>query len=308
MKLGIKVGPNKTSVKDITATHPQMAEVWFDVNRANEYTELFDALKREGCDVGLHFWGATKEGLWANIAFRNKQLTDISMNFMRSTIDIAARNGFQYVNIHPGCAAKVAVDLINGSARAISEPIDFDLSTTLFLDNTLKLDKYAKAKNVILTIETVPARATDFWNDQERRKQSDHIVNLYELPVGAIVEAARNGISVTNDFGHTAASIIDNDPGRVWSHLLETTDRLLPQTKLIHLNFIIEPFNGTDIHDSLDNQVLDTDQAVPNKKQIITLLKKFNQRDDVWILSEPANDHVKNYFLAKKLLEEASQI
>lgn len=308
MKLGIKVSAKKSSIDDLNATNPAMAEVWFDVHRANEYTELFDALKRRGIDVGLHFWGATADGLWANIAYPQKELIALSMDMIKKTIDIAAQNSFVYVNIHPGCSAKVAIDLASGVARPASKPINLDSSIKLFIENATELHDYANTRNVVLTVETVPMRSTDFWNDQGRRKDSDHIINLHELPTEAIVACAAKGLWVANDFGHTSANIITDNSNKVWVYLKKITHKIAAQTRLIHLNFILEPFNGTDIHDMLDNPLLETNRSVPNKNQMIELLKLFKDRDDVWVLTEPREDHVRNYFLAKKIIEQAAEI
>jgi hypothetical protein len=68
------------------------------------------------------------------------------------------------------------------------------------------------------------------------------------------------------------------------------------------LGYVIPPYNGVDFHDSLDNPLLDTDDAIPNKKEMVKLLKIFENREDVWILVEPKEDHVKNYLLAGKIL------
>lgn len=78
-------------------------------------------------------------------------------------------------------------------------------------------------------------------------------------------------------------------------------------TRLIHLGFLMPPYNGTDNHDTLENPALDTDQALPNKQQMLQLLKCFKNRDDVWILTEPNGRHAQNYFLAQKILAESFQ-
>jgi hypothetical protein len=68
---------------------------------------------------------------------------------------------------------------------------------------------------------------------------------------------------------------------------------------------MIPPYNGTDNHDTFENPIFKTNNAIPNHRQMIELLKLFINRDDVWILAEPKDDHVKNYFIVKKLLEQA---
>src|SRR3989344_5773564 len=107
MILGIKVGPNKNSFLDLELTGAPFAEVWFNINRADEYTELFAELKRRKMQVGLHFWGILDGGISASFGYPDQFVLDNSAALVKETIDIAARNTFQYVNIHPGSRAIV---------------------------------------------------------------------------------------------------------------------------------------------------------------------------------------------------------
>lgn len=297
MILGIKVGPDKQSLLDLALTQAPFAEVWFNINRADDYNELFAELKRRKMQVGLHFWGALPDGTYANIAYPDNAVLDQSLAMMKQTIDIAAQNGFQYVNIHPGSRAIVAVDLLKAQFRLKSKPVDLAVSAALCIENSLDLHTYATRKGVIFTVETVPNRIT---NDSR-----ENSVNIFELPICAIEELAGKGVSIANDFGHTAATLITENPNSIWQHLKGKTTSLLQYTRLIHLGYTIPPYNGTDFHDHLDNPLFLTFQAIPNKQQTIELLKLFKNRDDVWILVEPNGRHAENYFLAQKILAEA---
>jgi hypothetical protein len=303
MKLGLKVNADQESFERLSGANPQLAEVWFNINDANKYTELFDELKRRQCDVGLHFWGMLEHNIAPNIAYPNEKTLEASLDLMRQTIDIAAANHFQYVNIHPGCAALSQVNYAQQRYDIIQHPVDVDVSIELFLKNAKILSDYATSKNVVFTVETVPVRITDGWYDADARLRPK---NIFELPVRAIVQAAQAGIPVANDFCHTAANVITDDPDVVWTFLDGTTKQLAPYTRLIHLGFIMPPYNGSDNHDQLDNPIMNSADAIPNTNQMIELLKYFKNRDDVWILVEPNNDHVKNYQLAKNLIERAS--
>ncbi len=302
MKLGIKIAITNSSIADLDAANPAAAEVWFNIAHAEDYTPLFEALKKRKIDVGLHFWGALPDGTWMNIAYPDSNLINHSLKFMRDTIKIAARYGFSYVNIHPGCQAKVAIDFEHESFRLLSNPVDLHTSESLFIENAIDLSEYAKALNIVFTVETVPLRVTSGWYDIQARL---HPMNIYELPVESIISASEHGLWVANDFVHTSANKITDTAIDVWKYLKVTTEKLAPTTRLIHLGFLLPPYNGTDFHDMLDNPLLETDQAVPNKKQMMDLLQIFNNRDDVWIITEPKTDHVKNYFLAKAILTQA---
>lgn len=306
MTLGIKVGPQRQSFIDLEQTNAPFAEVWFNVSRADDYSELFDELKRRKMQVGLHFWGALADGTWTNLAYPDTALINESLAMIQKTIDIAAQNVFQYVNIHPGCAARVGIDFDATRMELQSAPIPFEQATPLFVENARKLHRYSQDRGIVFTVETVPSRVVVGWYDDAARNDPEKIMNVYELPVESVEAAAHAGLWVANDFGHTAA-ITSDDPGKIWQHLREKTRTMAAQTRLIHLGFLTPPFNGTDFHNTLNNPLLDTNQAIPNKKQMPELLKLFKNRDDVWILTEPNGHHAENFFLAQNILGEAYQ-
>lgn len=302
MKLGIKVGLKNQSLPDLLATNAQACEVWYDATRANEYENLFQEINKLNIDTGLHFWGALTDDTWTNLAYPDADLIKKTRELMQNTIDQAASHGFKYVNIHPGCRARVSIDYEREFFQLQSLPVDLEKSQNLFLENAQALNKYALNRGVIFTVETVPLRVTCGWYKAEARANP---ANIYELPVSVVRKAARMGLAVANDFSHTAANVITDNPDQVWDFLNETTRDLAPFTRLIHLGFLMPPYNGTDNHDSLDNPMLDTAAAVPNRQQIIALLRMFKNRDDVYIITEPKADHVRNYFLARQLLHGA---
>lgn len=302
MKFGIKVSLDRDTAAELKVTRASMAEVWYNATKPADYSNLFALLRRQKIDVGLHFWATLPDGTWTNLAYPDHTLITQSMDLIKKTINVAARNRFQYVNIHPGCQTKVHLDFTKEEFTVMAPPVDLSESETLFYSNTSMLHEYALSKGIVLTIESVPARVTDGWYDPGPRIKPK---NIYELPIDVLIKAAQQGLFIANDFCHTAADIISDSHEEVWRFLLQTTILLLPSTKLVHLGYIVPPFNGTDNHDVFDNPVLDTDDAIPNKQQMIDLLKLFQNRDDVWILVEPKKDHVKNYFLAREILESA---
>ncbi len=304
MTLGIKVGPHKQSFLDLAQTNAPFAEVWFNISRADDYTELFAELKRRKMQVGLHFWGALPDGTSPGFGYPDRSILDASATLVRQTIDIAAGHGFDYVNIHPGSRAIVKIDLDRMDYPYVSEPIPLARAEAIFLEEVDKLNQYAKDRGVVLTVETVSRRLqkTDWYNPASRLKPFDS----YQLPVASIQAAANHGVAIANDFVHTATDPISSDPHEIWKYLYSTTQSLAPRTRLIHLGFLVPPYNGTDYHDTLENPILDTDQALPNRQHMIELLKLFGNRDDVWILVEPNGRHTENYFLAQKILAEAS--
>jgi hypothetical protein len=303
MKLGIKVGPNPSSFHDLDITNPDMCEVWFDVNRKDEYADLFTKLKTMHIDVGLHFWGVLPDETWANIAYPDKTLNDASYALIEKTIDIAASHGFKYVNIHPGQRARISLNLSTYTFIVLAPPVDERIATENFLTHATRLSEQARNLGVTLTVETVPARVKN--NHRRDANTYTDVMDVYELGLYAIRQTAHAGIAIANDFCHTAASFIDADRTHVWRNVLQTTTDLAAQTRLLHLGFLIPPYNGTDFHGDLDHPAFGTSEAIPNASEFITMLKLFANRPDVWALVEPETDHIKNYLLAKNYIETA---
>ncbi len=301
MKLGIKVGPREQSFHDLELTNAPYCEIWFNINEVSKYEPLFAFLAKRHIDVGLHFWGCLPDGTWTNFAYPDQALIDASLDLMRKTIDIAAQHKFQYVNIHPGTRTKTKIDFVREQFQLLTNPVDESISEQLFLEHAHKLHEYARQRGVVFTIETVPQREARGWYDPKARKNP---MTIFELPVETLIKASQQGLWIANDFCHTAANKISDDRTEVWNFVKDTTKILAPQTRLIHVGFIVPPYNGTDFHDHLDNPLLDTDQAVPNKKELVELLKLFTDRDDVWLITEPLADHPKNFALLQKILAQ----
>ena len=302
MKLGIKVAPRQDSFDDLKRANAQFAEVWYHANKPDDYTELFAYLNIHAPKSGLHFWGSLPDGSLATIAYPDTDVVNKSMRMIQDTIDIAATNHFSYVNIHPGTRVLVAMDFETERFTIKSPYADINQAESTFLENAIKLNDYAIKRGVLLTVETVPRFSAQGWRTNSDRA---HPVDIGDMPISTIHKAAENGIAIANDFSHTVASIITTDIPTLRNHLYQTTAKLAPFTRLIHIGFLFPPFNGTESHDSLENPIFDTNQAIPNKSQCIELLKSFQNRNDVYALVEPKSDHVRNFFLAKQLLEQA---
>ena len=305
MKLGIKTAPGNDWKANIEATHPAMVEIWYNASKPSDYDKLFSYMATRKLDVGLHYWGALSNGLLTNIAYPDTSIINPSLALIRATIDVAAKHHFQYVNMHNDMRVLMNIDADFTKASVASEPADLTVSTNIFLEHMTTLKKYADDRGVMLTVETAPLRQTTEWNTDRQKAQ---ILNPHQLPMDVTFRLGSRGFAITNDFGHTASNIISDYPDAIWQFLYTTTKTLAPVTRLIHFSFIVPPYNGTDFHDSLDNPLLDTPNAIPNKKQMVELFQLFQNRDDIWILVEPKKDHVKNYFLAKNMLETVGVI
>lgn len=302
MKLGIKLAPGTAWKRNVEATRPAMVEIWYNASKPTDYDTMFAYLSAGKLDIGLHYWGALPNNLLTNISYPDPSITKPSLELMYATIDVAAAHACAYVNVHPDLYSLLYVNFDTMDVRVASEPASPNTANRLFTKHITALHSYAKSKGVILTVETVPMRDTPSWKPDRDRT---NVIDIHQMPIEGLVDLSAQGVFIANDLGHTACNVLTQNRNDIWTFLKKTTQTLAASTKLIHLGFIVPPYNGVDFHDSLDNPVLDTTAAIPNKKQMIELLKFFQNRDDMWILVEPNTDHVKNYFLARGILENA---
>ena len=292
MKIGIKCGhDNWKYVFD--HVRPACAELWWRLDWDDRYGDIYHKLHELHIPFGMHFWAITSGGFEPNIAYAPDGVAEESAELVRRSIDIAAREGATYLNIHPGSYALRKLDLDNKVMTVLDCHIlsPDELVATLSFQ-TKKLDAYAKSKGVMLLVETVPANEPAHWRDDAGR---DDVQKGYGISPDVLIELARDGRYITNDFGHTIASWVSEDRDFLAKKLEDVTIALASQTKLIHLNTVRPPFNGTDSHDGVTSEDFSRN-VLPDKEQTIRLLALFKDRSDVWIVPEPQADRmVENY-------------
>ena len=301
MKLGIKIAPGNAWKPDIEATRPQMVEIWYNAGRPDDYDGIFKYLADKPIDVGLHFWG-TVSGFLANTSYPDPAVSKPSLALTYAAIDAAATHKCAYVNVHPDLYSLLAINFDTWDIRVTSKQAKPEVIQQTFEKNITKLAAYAASRNVVLTVETVPMRDTPTWRPY--RDRSD-VIDIHQMSVSVLADLSAQNLYIANDIGHTASNVISDNRDLIWRYVYRITRTLAPKTRLIHMGFIIPPYNGVDFHDSLSNPVFDTSDAIPSKTEMIELLKIFLNREDVWLLVEPEKDHVKNYFLARELLQKA---
>jgi hypothetical protein len=302
MILGLKVGLQKESYTDIERTQTPFVEVWFNIVRKDEYNHLFSFMNKRQMQVGLHFWGHTQDNLWSNISYyKDTAIIRQSMDQIRETIDIAAAHQYQYVNIHPSNYALFEINFQKGAFIQRSEPADQKLCDETFFENLHVLQTHAQRRGIVFTIETIPPY--DYANDQDRKMRKNPL-DLYCPSNSILVKAATEGFTIANDFGHTVCTMINKPRSVVSQYLFDMTRTLLPQTRLLHLGFVVPPYNGTDHHAHLDTDIFQSETAVPHASEMIELLTLFKDRTDVWALCEPDGRHTENYLFIKNLLEQ----
>lgn len=305
MTLGIKVGPQQSSIHDLTETGVSFAEVWYRPDRPDDYTELFSWCGSHDISLGLHHWSLTQEGFWQTFAYPGERISTESELAIQTTIDHAAALGAVYVNIHSGSLRRVLYDFQTHEPQIVSAPVDRPTGIQHAIGTIMRCDAYARSKGILLTVETTPPSI--YPAGHEFDKTSDP-VDISELSVSEFAHMMPS-VHIANDFSHTAAGCISDSRSQVYNHLVLTTQKLFPQTRLLHVGFDIDPYNGTDFHDSLSNPYfVSSNRAVPNMSELIRLLAPFTKRPDVYALVEPVTDHIGNYKILADLVRKASQM
>lgn len=296
---GFKIGLRDWREK-LEAAHPSFVEVYFRVDKIPEYAEMFDYLKTHNIKFGLHFWGVLKNGIEPNLLSRHKWIQNQSVMLMQAAIKVAAEHKCVYVNVHPGALKERILDLDKSSfAMADLPETELETGRKNLLENALRLKKIAGKYGVLFIYETLPTNSPVNWF---AARGPNNMIIAKQCPIEFYEDLMKEGYFLANDFGHTACGVVSDARETVINHLINWTKKVAPATKLIHCNSTLPPFDGVDTHLGL----LPVDFAkspLPNREELIELLKIFKNRDDVYILNEPDEKHVENYFELKKLLD-----
>jgi hypothetical protein len=304
MIAGIKVGP-LTWKRILHDYRPGICEVWFRVDWLDRYSDLFAFLRRDGIPAGLHFWGILADGIAPNFAYPDEEIRRSSVELVKRSIDTAVHNGFLYVNIHPGSYRLSRVNLDRLFFRPIpGREVSEATGSMVLHENIKELDTYAQKLGVHLLTETLPAREPMHWRSliKGRLKTQD----MRNVPVSQMVRLAQQGFFICNDLCHTAMDVVSDDRDFLFQQLLEKTKLLSDKTRLIHVNTMPPPFNGTDGHLGIRKQDF-TEEVFPSREQMKQLLSLFVDRDDVWVIPEPFSDHIENTKALEELLEEIKE-
>lgn len=302
MKLGIKVGPQKQSFRDIVDTNALFAEVWFNIACTDDYDELFSFMKQRNMDIGLHFWGTVDTDTEANISFPDASILRQSRQLIQQSINIAARYKCVYVNIHPGGRTLTKINFANEEFIATDQTKNQRDCEETLRESLVLLSTHAYNTGVQLTVESIPPYDPGApWSDPKSRSKP---VYNYQMPLAALERIIRQiqFLGFANDLAHTASQIISNNRDLVAEYLITQTRSMADLTKLVHIGYIIPPYIGTDYHGHWYDSICQSSKAVPNTTELQQLLQIFTNRDDVYALVEPPGDHVKNYAFVQNLL------
>lgn len=294
---GVKIGPRPGWLETLNKTNAKYCEIWFSIDDPIEkYNDIFLQIKERSIHAGLHFWGLLDGSIMPNIGYPDEHIWKPSLERIKQTILLAAKHQFEYVNIHVGNAGLEKMQIEpDGIYTNHIEGSEVSCTSTqeTFKRNVLILHEFSQEKHVNLIIETVPPMDPSFGRDIKGRLNPHKTYALSNLYLEQL--AKEHNLFINNDISHTVSEFPETtDRTKLWLYLLDRTTAMLPYTKLVHMNTVCEPFNGTDSHDG----ILETDfdkNVFPNKQQVLTLLSLFEKQQNIWVINEPNEKFIENY-------------
>lgn len=302
MRLGIKTGPKSNWYNDLSQTKPEFCEIWFNPSQQDKYVEMLEYARKFDIDIGLHFWGALEDQTLANFIYPNKKTLMESQKLLNQTIEVALKYKAVYVNIHPHGTRLTRVDFEKETFIPYTSSIDTQTALTNLIESLTGPANELFNNGSLLSVESAPLYANGTpWTGPEGRlnpvligeMQLNDVLPLYKEP----------HIYFANDFGHLAAQVVSNQQNEIITYINKFTSTLFSKTKLLHVGFIVPPYNGTDYHGSLYAPDFVTNKAIPNKQHMQQLLKLFKDRPDVLCLVEPEKDHIGNFLALHRLID-----
>lgn len=306
---GIKIGLQPDWRDKLIFSQAKFTEIWYRIDRAGDYQELFNYLKRQKIYSGIHFWGILPSGHLPSIAYQGEALVQ-SLKLIEKTIENAARNQSAYVNIHIGHYRPLIVDFDH--QLLYPDPhfpgISPQEAIKYQTQSLIQLGESAKQKGVRLLVESIPAKLPQgSWDDPEARINLPP-VSHYGLPALSLTPILETGsIGFTNDFCHLLSETFNQPRHLIMETFFHQTQTLLPFTQLIHFNTMVPPLNGTDAHYGITEADFAISDLTPNRDELIKLLKIFSNRD-LWLIPEPHDHHVLNHQSLLRLLATVSTL
>ncbi len=305
IKTGIKIKPDNW-VECLLDSQATCCEVWFLINKANNYADMFQFLKRKQIRTGLHFRGVIEDNMLANPADPDKAIRSNSILLMEKCIEIASRNGFSYVNIHPGYAqlwkfdAEKQIFMIADNSKH-----RYQDSKYAFRESAVLLHEYGQKNNVNVLWESPSFRAPADLN----KETMDHsCLRSTDALNSFILEriAKKDGILVTNNITNIMSELQSASKSEIVNYLFDRTEKLAPYTKLLHINTLLRPYNDIHNHYGITDAGFNNEE-MPTKDQLRQLLELFNGRNDIWAINESRHKHVQNYKALRELLVDVKK-
>jgi hypothetical protein len=303
MKPGIKVGP-QDGIKILKQTKAQYCEVYFRLDWQKKYLPLFKFLNKKKINFGLHYWDMIDGQYLPNLLYYGGDLAQKTLQSIKETIDIAGDWNAYYVNFHPESYRRNRLDLDKKTVETIypNSQLNKKQSFQQLLTLLKELNLYAKSKNVVPFLETVPKYVVSDFGDFDKGRLNPQPSEGMETE--KFFDLARTGQLICLDIGHTLTQLLTNNREKLFKYLIATAKKLKSNIGLIHVTTNRPPFDqGVDTH----NGILEKDfnqKVIPNKAQLIELLKIF-KNTDTWLIPEPQlEDMTDNHYALKKLVKK----
>jgi hypothetical protein len=299
MKVGFKTGPQnwREGQEIVTEEGAAMCEIWFRVDQAEEYQPMLEWLEKEEVDVGLHYWGLVGQKYKPNLMTNNSAIREDTRQQIKETIRIAAARGSVYVNIHPGAQSLEQINFQEGRQQLVEKSkTPTKDAEQLLMESVAELQAWAEEQGVLLTIETLPGR------ENTERERGGEVYDPNNPSLSLMQTLAANNFWLANDFTHTAGAAAKETEGRekIAQAVREFTQATAEKTRLLHVNTVAEPFDGTDSHDGILYQELSC-QIYPREEELRELLQIFKERSDVFAVPEPREKMRENYVELRRL-------
>ena len=304
MQIGFKTGPKNwdEGKQIVTEDGAKLCEVWFRIDKKDEYTDMLAWLQAQNVAIGLHHWGLIEGKYKTNLGSSHPTIRQKTIQQIKDTIDVgAALKNCAYVNAH--CPAQGTEEVsFEQSTQILSKDYWSDIPTMekLFFEAAAELFAYAKDKGVLLTIETLIGR-----EPAGRQEDRTKCYDAGDMNFKTLLRLQDYAGYLANDITHTGSQICieTSDREEMWQQLLAFTQEAASITRLVHVNTLVEPFNGTDSH----NGLLAEDWmagAWPSREQVKELLALFKDRNDVLVIPEPKDKMRENYAALVALVKE----
>ncbi|MFC1710997.1 TIM barrel protein [Patescibacteria group bacterium] len=301
MKAGIKVGPRDWQ-QVLLKVKPECLEVWFRLDWKKKYTPMFNYLNKNKIPYGLHFWAMIDGKYFPDMLSLDKDIAKKTFTLIKKTIDIASLHKATYINFHPESYRTNLLDLERSTIKTLNpkQKLNKEKSFNQLLTYLEKIRRYAKKRNIIPFIETVPKfMPSDFKNIKKGRLKAQKSEGM---ETEKFISLSKLKYPICLDIGHTLGQFITNDKDKLFNYLYNSAKKMLTSIGLMHITTNRPPFNGTDSH----NGILEKDfkqGVVPNKKQLIKLLTLFKDTN-TWLIPEPHENMIENHLELTKILKQ----
>ncbi len=299
-KTGLKNWPDGQKI--VEEFGGKMCEIWYNIHTPEVYQPMISWLEERDVTIGLHHWGVAGGKYKTNLATPHHSIRSETMQQIKDTIMRAAKlKRPAYVNAHPGSYMVEIVDLTTGhqSPKEGTEVSSHE-ANQLFLDAAEELFRFAHEKGVVLTLETLPA------GEQYTPENRERFYVPTNIPLDIMRTLTEQGGYIANDLTHSTGQIAykNTDMEQVWNELLAFTQSVSNNTRLLHVNTVVPPYNGTDSHSGITTENFALD-CFPKREQLKQILSIFKDREDMYVVTEPeVTRTIENYQALTELVSE----